>query len=78
MQAHFDFQRLHGTCQGRPRHLAGPRIRVSVPNPEQTAWHRDGKNKRLPSISSLQSMLPPQRCGGKVEMIPGSFGVVPT
>jgi len=52
---HLDFHRVHGTGQGRPRHLAVSLDRVSVPNPEETARQRDGKIQGLPSTSSLQS-----------------------
>src|SRR5262249_29822677 len=43
VQVHLHFNRVHGTGQCRPRNLAVSLDRVSVPDPEETAWQRHGK-----------------------------------
>src|SRR5262245_10463055 len=43
VQVHLNFDRVHGTGQHWPRHLAVSLDRVSVPDPEETAWQRHGK-----------------------------------
>src|SRR5262245_22176615 len=40
---HLHFDRVHGTGKCWPRNLAVPLDRVSVPDPEETAWQRHGK-----------------------------------